>query len=92
MEHRTAPAERGETHQRPPRSYVRYPWHTIEIGKWQRWLHLPDETTDADARRKADSLRIAARAYAERRGLQVESRSTRGKRSVELLFAQKEGS
>lgn len=69
-------------------SRTRYAWDRIELGVWQNWPTVAeDETlTDEDALKRATRVRLAARDYATRHGLKVESRRSEHGRVLDLRF------
>ena len=84
------PPERAETlSQRPARSRVRYPWQDIKVGVWQTWQNLDITYPEADARACAQRLRAAARDWASRHDMDLQSVTTREGRTVDLRFTRR---
>ena len=70
------------------RTRARYDWDSVVVGQWQRWIDSPAQTiTDEDAMRACTRTRLAARWWAERNGLKVESRRKDHGRVLDLLFS-----
>ncbi len=68
-------------------SRTRYDWSRIVIGEWQCWLDVRGEDiTDNEALKQATRIRLAARDYAARHGLTVQSRRTQHGRTLDLRF------
>lgn len=76
-----APQDRGHR--------KRYDWSRIVLGEWQNWLDVSgDETlTDEEALKRATRIRLAARDYAVRHGMRVESRRLKHGRILDLRFS-----
>lgn len=84
------PPERAETlSQRPARSRVRYPWQDIRVGEWQTWQNLDASCHETVARGSAQRLRAAARDWANRHGMDLQSVTTREGRTVDLRFTRR---
>lgn len=69
-------------------SRVRYDWDRIDLGEWQNWLDRrgTEDLTDAEALKQATRVRLAARDYARRHGMRVESRRLEHGRVLDLRF------
>lgn len=66
----------------------RYDWEKVVIDEWQNWLEDDPSApvTDAEARRRAQNLVVAAREWAGRNGLRVQTRRVDHGRTLDLLF------
>jgi hypothetical protein len=85
------PPERAEAlSQRPARSRARYEWADIKVGEWQTWQNLDAAVQPAEARAAATRLRAAARDWAKRRGMDLQSVTTREGRTVDLRFIRRQ--
>lgn len=84
---------------RPVRA--RYDWSSVVLGEWQNWLDLRHQVgtlvtspggldfeplTDDEALKRATRVRLAARDYARRHGMRVESRRLDHGRVLDLRF------
>lgn len=70
---------------RPRRA--RYDWSAIALGEWQCWVDTRTETlTNEQALAQATRVRLAARDYAKRHGLTLESRRQNHGRVLDLRF------
>lgn len=86
---RPAPAQRSSAwHDRR----CRYDWDKVEMGVWQNWIdEIPGaEVSDAEARRRAINVIVAAREWASRNGLRVQTRRIRHGRILDLMFTARE--
>jgi len=66
----------------PGRHSARYDWASHADGNWHQWRSGPTDENPADSQRAADRLRLAAAAWAKRRGGYSESRWTKHGRCV----------
>ncbi len=68
---------------------TRYDWSKIVIGEWQRWLDLNPDVPQAESTVAAERVRLAARDYAGRHGLRVESRRLNHSHVLDLRFTER---
>lgn len=69
---------------------TRYDWTRVEVGRWQNWLELGEDASDGEARRRSQNLITAARDWASRNELRVQTRRFDLGRTVDLLFTSAE--
>jgi hypothetical protein len=84
-----APAERERVW---PNHKRRYDWDKVQVGTWQNWIDeiRGEDVDDIEAQRRAQNVIVAAREWARRRGLQVQTRRVRHGRILDLLFTPRE--
>jgi hypothetical protein len=84
------PPERAEAlSKRPARSRVHYPWEEIKVGEWQTWQNFDASVQPGEARTAANRLRSAARDWAKRRDMDLQTVTTREGRTVDLRFTRR---
>ncbi len=67
----------------------RYDWSRVQVGEWQNWITIDptdSSVTNAEALRRYANIRSAAREWAMRNGLDVQTRRVNHGRVVDLLF------
>lgn len=86
----SAPTIRAGARKGPPR---KYDWDRVVVGEWQNWISPENDQrplTDIEARRRFNNIQAAAREWAWRNGLSVETRRVDHGRVVDLRFTPSE--
>ncbi len=69
---------------------TRYDWKAIVPGEWQTWLDLNPDTDQGEARRRTERVRLAARDYASRHRMHLETWRKNGGRTLCLRFTSRD--